>query len=568
MRHGKIKGLHHYAPNWCINALSRYSHLHHDCRIYDKNLIESGLFCRTSQQARSLLTIHMNLFIEPIMDQPRPTDVNVPLEIFRQVVEQAALAISITDEHAHILYSNPAFQRVTGYPEEEIIGSNESILSYKVTPKLVYETMWAQLMRQRPWNGLLVNRRKDGRRYLADLTITPVVDEDGATTHYLGMHRDVTEVHRLERQVQNQKALIESVVDAAPVAIVMLDEDEKVVLDNQEYKKLISELGEEPAAIVLSALHAGMGIEFDKAKSSGRGFSGREVRHVREGRKTRWFSCSISWIDEQDSSADGFYEPAKRQYMLLVIQDITALKEQQEAIRVSALRAMLAEQDRIQGLREALSGAVFQLQGPFNMLAAAIRMLERQNGSGTNDTLTASLEEALAAGNRTLESLRSCIPCQSDESVGPVDLNALLTDLLRMMTPRLLADGVTVEWKPAELPLFTGKLTRLATLFKALLENALDAIHDLRGGRRELKIATQTHDDRIEVTIENSGPGIPEELRYKVFEPFFTTKGAERQHIGMGLTVAQEIATNHGGMIELDNLPGDGCVARVQLPTT
>ena len=503
------------------------------------------------------------------MDESNPAKSPVPLEIFRQVVEQAALAISITDSQAHILYTNPAFEHVTGYASKEVIGRNESILSYKVTPKLVYETMWAQLLRQRPWNGLLVNRRKDGSRYLANLTITPVMDKSGETTHYLGMHRDVTEVHRLERQVQNQKTLIESVVDAAQVAIAMLDENEKVILDNQEYKKLIAELAAEPATTMLASLRAAMGAEYDEIKSTGKSVAGREVHFVRENRKTRWFCCSISWIDEQDSSADGFYVPSRRKFMLLVIQDITALKEQQEAIRVAALRAMLAEQDRIRGLREALSGAVFQLQGPFNMLAAAVRMLERQNGTNMTDTLVTSLEEALATGNRTLETLRACIPSPSDEAMGPVDLNAVLMDLLRMMTPRLLAGGVTVEWLPSDLPVLIGRVTQLTMLFKALLENAIEAIRELRGGaRRELRVITSRFDGRIEVAIENSGPNIPEALRYKVFEPFFTTKGAEHQHIGMGLTGAQEIAADHGGLIVLDNIPGGGCIARVQLPTT
>jgi len=182
----------------------------------------------------------------------------LPPQVFRQAVEQSALAISITDERANILYANPAFERVTGYAHSEVAGHNESILSYKVTPKLVYETLWAQLKRQRAWNGLLVNRRRDGSRYLADVTITPVVDADGRTSHFLGMHRDVTEMHRLERQVQNQKAMIESVVDAAQVAICLLDEDDRVVLDNQEYKKLIGDLDREPAATLLAALLLGI----------------------------------------------------------------------------------------------------------------------------------------------------------------------------------------------------------------------------------------------------------------------------------------------------------------------
>ncbi|HNF90532.1 MAG TPA: nitrogen fixation negative regulator NifL, partial [Thiobacillaceae bacterium] len=292
------------------------------------------------------------------MNTPAPRDgaSEAPLEVFRQAVEQSALAISITDAKARILYANPAFQRVTGYGREEVLGHNESLLSYRVTPRIVYESMWAQLMRQRAWNGLLVNKRKDGSRYLADLTITPVVDDGGHTSHYLGMHRDVTEVHRLERQVQNQKTLIETVVDGAQVAIVVLDEQERVVLDNQEYKKLIGDLGNEPARTVLAALRAAMGGELEKARQSGRGFAGREVSFPRRNAEPRWFSCAGSWIEELDTSADAFYEPRRHHYMLLTIQDITPLKEREEAVRVNGLRALLAEQERIQSLREALAG--------------------------------------------------------------------------------------------------------------------------------------------------------------------------------------------------------------------
>ena len=69
------------------------------------------------------------------------------------------------------------------------------------------------------------------------------------------MHRDITEMHRLERVVRNQKKLIESVVDAAPMAFALLDPTGRVILDNQEYKKLVSDLHvKEPAHTLLDSL--------------------------------------------------------------------------------------------------------------------------------------------------------------------------------------------------------------------------------------------------------------------------------------------------------------------------
>ena len=114
----------------------------------------------------------------------------LPPEAYRQAVDQADLAISITDPKANILFANEAFSRVTGYGKDEIVGKNESALSNHTTPPELYKAMWTDLSAQKPWSGKLLNRRKDGELYLAELTISPVVDGNGKTTHFLGMHRD------------------------------------------------------------------------------------------------------------------------------------------------------------------------------------------------------------------------------------------------------------------------------------------------------------------------------------------------------------------------------------------
>ncbi len=156
----------------------------------------------------------------PELDAPdTPDEPGLLPEVFRQAVEHAPVAISITDLRANILYANRAFSSITGYTREEVLGKNESMLSNGTTPRLVYQALWGRLTQKKPWSGVLVNRRKDYRQYLAELTVAPVLDEHGETICYLGMHRDTSELHELEQRVNNQRLMIDAVVNSAPAAM-------------------------------------------------------------------------------------------------------------------------------------------------------------------------------------------------------------------------------------------------------------------------------------------------------------------------------------------------------------
>ncbi len=492
---------------------------------------------------------------------------SIPAQVFQHTVSQADMAISITDVYGNILYVNPAFTRVTGYASEEVIGKNQSILSNKTMPPALYKSMWQKISQGEAWSGRLINRHKNGSKYLAELSISPIVDADGEVLNYLGIHRDITEVHRLEYQVRNQKALIESVVDAAPVVIALLDVDDRVVLDNHEYKKLQADLGmAEPAPMLMSAIRASLELESGKGRrTSGYLFLDREVRiDPPGGNSPRWFSCSGSRVREEDSTADAFLAGRRRDYLLLVAKEITSLRTQQEKVRVAALQAVMADEDRVLALRESLAAATFRVEGPLNMIASVVAMLARRKGE--SDPMSVALTEAIASGQQALEELRSMIPGETREAIGPVNLNELLRDVLDLSTGRLLAAGVMVIWKPqAMLPALHGAPNKLRSLFKALIDNAIEAMN-VRGCReRELTVASKVRADGIEVVIEDSGPGIASSLQFKVFEPFHTTKRGGG-HLGTGLSSAQQVAADHGGCIEIGPAAVRGCRVRVLLP--
>jgi len=495
----------------------------------------------------------------------------LPPRVFYEAVQQSPVAISITDLDATIIYTNAAFSTVTGYSQKEILNHNESVLSDQNTPSIVYKNLWQSLQDKRPWSGILVNRRKDGERYLADLTIAPVLNNEGNTTHYLGMHRDVTEEHRLAQEVRNSKDLIESVVDAAPVVVALLNDKAEVIKQNQAYRVLTSEMeGAEPAVEFLNALSQSLGTSFRSNESDRQNFTDKEIRFDKgSANLPRWYSCSGTWILEKKSSVDNFFEGKKQCYLLLVAQDISAIKEQQEAVRMNALRALLAEEELVQSTRETLAGAIYQLQGPLNLISAANNMLNRRiNNDESLKSLHTVLQQAMASGELAMETLRNCMPEEPFEVPAPVNINEILHEVLSLSTVRLLATGVVVDWQPTPvLPTLKGRTQRLRGLFKQLVDNAIDEMSRRGWKQRELRIYTQhPEEDIVSVIIEDTGPGIPEENRINVFEPFFSTKGAKGKRAGMGLTMVQDVVTEHAGSMNISSGAEGGCRIDVQLP--
>ena len=487
--------------------------------------------------------------------------------LFFQIVQQSPLAISITDEKANILYVNPAFETLTGYDKDFVLGKNESILSHKQTPAEVYRELWATIRSKRTWRGTLVNQRKSGEAYLAELNVSPVLNDEGLISYFLGIHRDVTELHALEKQVHHQKALIESVLDSAPVVVALIDARRKVILDNQAYKKLLGDLhGREPAQLFLDALQQ-EGIELARVCRDASGFGDMEVRLDIAGRaEPRWFSVSGTWVDELDNTAGSYFsEQAKgRCCLLLVASEITVVKRQLEQVRMQHLRASLSEQQRIQGMREAMSGAIFQLQTPINVIQAAASMLDH----GTDLSKTREvLDQALASGQQAMETLRGALPAELQEGETSVNVNALLQDVLSLMTEEFLAQGVIIDWHPQTIvrPVI-GRPNELRGMFMRLVENALLAVAESGSDHRVIRITTRGRGDGVEVLIQDNGPGIPEALRLKVFEPFYTGWKRARGRAGMGLSLVQETINRHGGVIDVNSAFSDGCLIRMTFP--
>ena len=123
-----------------------------------------------------------------------------------QALESARDGIILTDLQGVILKVNQALESMTGYSRQELLGQTPRLLKSSVHDPEVFAQMWQTILARRSWQGELTNRRKDGSLFQVSLTVSPIVDAQGRTTHFVGIQRDITEHKQLERALlQAQK---------------------------------------------------------------------------------------------------------------------------------------------------------------------------------------------------------------------------------------------------------------------------------------------------------------------------------------------------------------------------
>ncbi len=135
------------------------------------------------------------------------------LRLQSAALESAANAIVITDREGRILWVNPAFSHLTGYGVEEAPGQNLRLLKSGQHEAALYQELWETILSGRVWHGEIVNRRKDGSLYTADLTIAPVRDQRGEISHFIGISHDITERKRAEAALRESQEKFRNLVE-------------------------------------------------------------------------------------------------------------------------------------------------------------------------------------------------------------------------------------------------------------------------------------------------------------------------------------------------------------------
>jgi len=118
-------------------------------------------------------------------------------------VESAANSIMITDRTGHIVWVNEACCRLSGYTNDELLGKTPGLLNSGKQSPSFYRDLWQTILSGQPWQGELVEQRRDGVLFTVSQVITPLHDEQGAVSHFLAIQNDISADDRERRKVRH-----------------------------------------------------------------------------------------------------------------------------------------------------------------------------------------------------------------------------------------------------------------------------------------------------------------------------------------------------------------------------
>ncbi|VAW36240.1 hypothetical protein MNBD_DELTA02-9 [hydrothermal vent metagenome] len=476
-------------------------------------------------------------------------------------VEQSPSTVVITDLNGNIEYVNPKFTELTGYSYHETIGRTPGMLNSGRHPDEFYEELWNTILAGNTWQGELQNRKKNGELYWENTTISPIINEEGETTHFIAVKEDIT-----ARKLAEQE-LIESEL---------------------RYRTLFEELKD--AVFVRSS--EGRFLDINPAGVELFGYASRQEMMALD------FATDIYVNPENLSSfEDGidkmgfvrdFEAVMKRKDGSEITTNVTATAIRDGSGHVTGYRAVLRDMTGFKTLErkvveaqkmEAIGALAGGVAHDFNNILTAIILyaggaIEKLDDS--EPEVTADINEVLKAAYRATDLTRQLLIFGRKQKVEfrALTVNSVLEGVVKMIG-RLIGEDISLVLDLTEdIRIIMADKCNLEQVILNLVVNARDVMPE--GGAIVLRTTNVTIDeagaratpeaspgDFICLSVEDSGEGIDKDTCQHIFEPFYTTK---EKGSGLGLAVVHGIVKRHGGWITVDTDRPAGTTFNVYLP--
>jgi len=398
---------------------------------------------------------------------------------------------------------------------------------------------------------------KDGTKSYWVVRTSPIKNAKGEITAAMELCLDITQMKRLEREVEKSEEKYRSIFNSIPNPVFVLDAKSMEILDCNESVTSVYGFGKDEL-VMTSFLN--LFLEDERERYASELKTTNILNQVQQAKK-----------DGQMISVNIRISPSEylgREVLLVTTSDITKrLMTEQQLIQASKMTT----------LGEMATGVAHELNQPLSVIKTASSFLTKKVNKREEikdnilKTLTEEIESHVDRASKIISHMRE-FGRKSDVDKERVQVNDTLNRAHEIFSQQLkLREIEVIKEFEENLPPISADSNRMEQVFINLLINARDAIEEKynevgrKNGDKKIYLKTSAHGKMVKIEVKDTGNGIPKSILDKIFEPFFTTKNVGKG-TGLGLSISYGIVQDYNGTIKVETQPGEGSSFIIMFP--
>ncbi len=499
---------------------------------------------------------------------------------------------------------NPAAQRMFGYSKEDLKSLSTKELHVDEDHYLEFgDRIDGAFDRNEPANFEFVARRKNGDVFPTEHTVSLLDNEAGEAVGIVSVIRDITERKQKEEELVRQAAVLQAINEVFRETLTCETEEELgknclAVAERLTESKFgyFAELNAEGLLDSIAISNPGwdaceMAVADARALIKNMPVRGIDRMTVRDGKSrivngdamathpdrcgtpeghpavTAFLGVPLKQGEETIGmiglgNKEGGYTLADQEAVEhLAAAFLEALRSVRAERRLDQMQDQLAHVGRVSTLGEMVAGIAHEVGQPLysirNFAQASANVLAAEGEADLKDLRdwNTSISKAASHAGEIVRRLREFVQrTKVKRSLHGVD--ELIEEALQLVAFQIQRHRATVRLELSDIsPVVHVDQVEIQQVLVNLLQNAYEAMDDADAELREITVRTELDGKFVEVSVTDSGPGLPSEEGLQLFDAFVTTK---RDGLGIGLTIATTIVEDHGGKLWVTSQPGEG----------
>ena len=529
---------------------------------------------------------------------------------FRLGLERSADAVFMTDIEGTIVYANPSFEKVYGFPLDEVIGKNPRIIKSGVIPQEQYKHFWETLLNKETISGEIVNKTKDGRLIPIDGTNSPILDEDGNILGFLAIHADITKRKEDEEALNRRNEYLAASAEIGRLVTSTLDLE---AIYERSVNLVVERFGFYHASIFTidefgtnAYLQEATGVAGKKLKErkhflpvGSRSTVGEATRsgevvvinnttaeslhkpnpllpetRAETAIPLRIGSRIIGALDIQSTEVDAFSEDDVAILQLLADQISVGIDNARSYNIAQQAVEEMREVDRLKS--QFLANMSHELRTPLNSIIGFARVILKGIDGPITELQQQDLTAIFNSGQHLLGLINDILDLSRIEA-GKMELTFDEVNIADLISSVMSTAAGLVRDKPIklvsaipeDLPMIKADAMRIRQVLINFLSNA--AKFTEKGEILVKAELEETDKGRTEVMVKviDSGPGIAEEDQAKLFQPFSQVDASLTRKVGgsgLGLSICHHLIQMHNGQIGVQSAVGEGSTFYFSIP--